>query len=170
MEAAPKRHYSDVKTLISWTAPGRPFRKKHREFYATSLLIVLFIELILFLFSQYALMFVVLTLYFFSIALAIVPPQDFHYKISTQGVKVEDHFYIWDELYDFYFKRIDGLEVLIIRTDMLMPAELKIPLGDVSHEHARQVLVEYLPYREIMQQTFLEKSGDWLAHNFPLER
>lgn len=170
MDSAQNHHYSDVKTLISWTAPGRPFRKKHKEFYMTSLLIVFLFELILFIFSQYLLMFVVITLYFFSLSLAIVPPQNYHYKINTQGIKVEDHFYIWEELYDFYFKRIDGLEVLIVRTNVLIPGELKIPLGEVSHEHIRKVLVNYLPYREVVKQTFLEKTSDWLAHNFPLER
>ena len=41
-----------VKTLLSWSAPGRPFRKKSRQFYMTVLLIAMLIEVILFLFSQ----------------------------------------------------------------------------------------------------------------------
>lgn len=162
--------YSDVKTLISWSAPARPYRKKGREFFYTGLLIVFLIEVILFVFSEYLLMFVVGTLYFLSIALAIVPPQNFHYRISTQGIKVEDHFFIWDELYDFYFKRIDGLQILIIRTRSVLPGELKVTLGDVPVDHIRRVLIGYLPFREVVKPSFMEKSGDWLAHNFPLER
>ena len=115
-------------------------------------------------------MFVLITLYFFSVALYSVPPQNFHYKVSTQGIKIEDHFYIWEELYDFYFKRINGAEVLIAHTHSIFPYELIIPLGDVSMNHMRNILINYLPYREVVRPTFMEKSGDWLAKNFPLER
>ena len=171
MERAAHGHsYNEIKTLVSWSAPGRPFRKKGKEFYISGLLIVFLVDVILFIFSEYLLMFVVIALYFFAVALAYVPPQNFHYKISTQGIKIEDHFYIWDELYDFYFKVIDGVEVLIVRSHSIIPGELKIPLGDVPIDHVRRVLVGYLPYREVVSPTFMEKSGDWLAKNFPLER
>lgn len=170
MEQHKNPHYQDVKTLISWSAPGRPFRKRGKEFYLSGLLIVFLVEVILFIFSEYLLMFVVLTLYFFAVALVSVPPQNFHYRISTQGVKVEDHFYIWDELYDFYFKKIEGLHVLIVRTHNIFPGELKIPLGDVPTDHVRRVMIGFIPYREVVKPTFMEKSGEWLAKNFPLER
>ena len=162
--------YSDVKTLVSWSAPGRPFRKKGKEFFYTGLLIVFLIEVILFIFSEYLLMFVVGTLYFFSVTLATIPPQNFHYRISTQGIKVEDHFFIWEELYDFYFKKFEGMEVLIVRTKSMMPGELKISLGEVPMDHIRRVLIGYLPYREVVKPSFMDKGGEWLAHNFPLER
>ena len=170
MEHQFNHSYSDVKTLISWSAPGRPFRKKGREFFLTSLLVVFLIEVILFIFSEYLLMFVVGTLYFFSFAMATVPPQNFHYRISTQGIKVEDHFFIWEELYDFYFKKFDGVEILIVRAKSLLPGELKISLGDVPSDHIRRVLIGYLPYREVVKLSFMDKSGDWLAKTFPLER
>ncbi len=38
----------EVKTLLAWTAPGRPFQKRRKEYYLTSLLILLFVEIILF--------------------------------------------------------------------------------------------------------------------------
>ena len=162
--------YSDVKTLISWSAPGRPYRKKGKEFYMSGLLIVFLVEVLLFIFSEYLLMFVILTLYFFAVALSIVPPQNFHYRISNQGIKVENHFYLWEELYDFYFKKIDGLTVLIVRSKDFFPGELKISLGEVPSDHVRRVLIGYIPYREVVVPTFMERSGDWLARNFPLER
>jgi hypothetical protein len=115
-------------------------------------------------------MVVLLALTFLSVALSIMPPHDFHYKITTEGIKVEDYFYIWEELYDFYFKRIDGVDVLVVRTHVMYPGELKISLGGVTRDHLRQVLVGYLPYREYVHPTFMEKSGEWLTKNFPLEK
>lgn len=162
--------YNDVRTLLSWTAPGRPFRKKGREFFLSVLLIFFLVEVVVFLFAQYQLMLAVGAVTFLSIVLATVPPKDFHYRISTEGIKIEDHFYIWGELYDFYFKRVDGVNTLVVRTEALIPGELRLTLDDLPKDHVRKVLINFLPYREVVRQTFMEKSGEWLSKNFPLDR
>ena len=161
---------TEVRTLLSWKAPGRPFRKRTKQYYLTVLLVMLLVEVILFLFSQYMLMIVVLSLVFVGFALAMVPPRDFQYRISTEGVMVEDHFFLWQELYDFYFKKRDGVEVLHIRTHAFIPGELSITLGDISKDHAKSVLLPFLPYREFIKPSFVDKAGDWLSKNFPLEK
>ena len=163
-------HENGVRTLLSWSAPGRPYSKRGREFYAGVALLVLLISIILFLFHEYLLMLTVFALTFLSLALSSVAPRNFHYRISNQGVKIEDSFFLWKELYDFYFKRISGMDVLIIRTEALIPGELQICLGDLTRDHVRHVMVGYLPYREVVRKTFVESSGDWLAKNFPLEK
>ncbi len=169
-QSAKEHDYADVRTLLSWTAPGRPFSEKGRQYYLSIVLIVILVETLLFLFSEYQLMVVVVALAFLAIALASVAPKTFHYRISTEGIKVEDYFYIWGELYDFYFKKMDNTDVLIVRTEAFLPGELKISLGDLSRDHVRQILVQYIPYREYVKPSFMEKAGEWLAHNFPLER
>lgn len=167
-ESQPSMH--EVKTLLSWHAPGRPFKKKSKEYYLTSLLIMLLVEIILFLFSQYPLMIVVLSFVFVAFALASVPPHDFRYKITTEGIMVEDQFFLWQELYDFYFKKRNGIDVLHIRTQAFIPGELTITLGDMNREHVKSILLSFLPFREFIKPTFMEKSADWLSRNFPLER
>lgn len=162
--------YHDVKTILSWRAPGRPFKKRKKEFYLTALLIALLIEVILFLFSEYLFMVVVASLVFVSFALAAIPPRDFHYKISTEGITIEDRFYLWQELYDFYFRRISGADTLHVRTQAYFPGEIIITIGDLSRDHVKRALLPFLPYREYVRPTFTEKAGDWLYRNFPLER
>lgn len=159
-----------VKTLLSWQAPGRPFKKRHKEFYLSALLIMFLVEIILFLFSQYMLMLVVLSLTFVAFSLSSVPPRNFHYRISTEGITIEDHFFLWIELYDFYFKKRYGVQVLHIRTKALIPGEITLTLGELSKEHVKDILLPFLPYREVIRSTFMERSGNWLSHNFPLER
>ena len=85
---------NDVVTALEWSAPGRPFEKKSKQYYLTALLIMLLVEIILFLFSEYLLMLVVVALVFVSFALASVPPKDFKYRISNEGVQVEDRFFL----------------------------------------------------------------------------
>jgi hypothetical protein len=162
--------YNEVRTLLSWTAPGRPFRKRSKQFYLTSLLIALLIEIILFLFSQYVLMFVVASVVFLGFALTSVPPKNFHYKISTEGVMIEDNFHLWQELYDFYFRRLEGEETLHIRTQAFLPGEIILTIGSLHREQVKQAILPFLPYREYVKPNFAERSGDWLVRNFPLEK
>jgi hypothetical protein len=164
------KHPRTVETILEWTAPGRPFKKRGKQYYLTSLLIMLLIEVILFLFSQYMLMLVVLSLLFVAFSLATIAPNNFKYRISTEGITIEDHFFLWQELYDFYFKKKEGVDVVHIRTHSFIPGELTLTLGDISRDHMRSVLLPHLPYREVVRSTFMEKSGDWLTKNFPLEK
>jgi hypothetical protein len=163
-------HAPDVRTLLAWVGPNRPFRKRHKEYYINILIILLAVEVILFLFSQYMLMILALAVVFLAFALATVPPQPFHYKISTQGITVEDHYFLWQELYDFYFRRQDNVDLLILRTKAYFPGELVIPLTDVHREHIKQILLPYLPFREFVKPSLFDRSADWLAKTFPLEK
>lgn len=160
----------DVRTYLTWEAPGRPFRERSREYFVNGFLIMGAVEIILFLFSQYLLMMVVFSLVFLSFALASVPPRPFHYRISSEGLLIEKSFFIWDELYDFYFLEHHGKQTLHITTKDFFPGELTITLGDISVDEIKAVLLPYLPFREHVEPTFIEKAGNWLEHNFPLEK
>ena len=149
--------YNEVKTLLSWTAPGRPFRKRSKQFYLTALLIALLIDIILFLFSQYMLMFVVASVVFLGFALTSVPPKNFHYKISSEGVTIEDNFHLWQELYDFYFRRLEGDDTLHIRTQAFLPGEIILTLGDVHRDQIKHAVLPFLPYREYVKPNFAEQ-------------
>lgn len=159
-----------VKTLLSWTAPGRPYKKRGKQYFMSVLLIALFVMVILFLFSEYLLIAVVASLVFVTFALALVPPHPYHYRISSEGITIEDHFYLWQELYDFYFRKQHDQDVLIIRTKAFLPGELSIVLGDIHTEQVKSAILPFLPFREVIHETFMEKSGNWLSKTFPLEK
>lgn len=163
-------HAHEVVTLLEWKAPGRPFRKRTKQFYLTAILIMLLVEIILFLFSEYVLMAVVVALVFVSFALATIPPRDFNYKISSEGIMIEDKFFLWQELYDFYFKKAEGINTVRVRTQSYFPGELTLTLGNEDEGKIKQAILPYLPFREYIKPTFTEKSADWLAKNFPLEK
>lgn len=130
---------------------------------------MLLVEIVLFLFGQYALMAVVAALVFMTFALAAVPPTDFRYVISTEGITIEDRFFLWQELYDFYFKNDERTQMLIVRTHSYFPGELYLTLGQMDREHVKTVMIPYLPYREVVTPTFMDKAGDWLKRTFPLD-
>jgi len=163
-------NYNQVKILLSWSAHGRPYIQRGKQFFMTALLIAFLIEIILFFFSQYLLMAVVASLVFMGFAFSLVPPRNFHYKISSEGITVENHFYLWRELYDFYFIRKEGMDILHVRTVDFLPGELIITLGDIHKNQVLNAMLPYLPFREYVEPDFMEKSGEWLINNFPLER
>ena len=159
-----------LKTLLSWSAPGRPFQRKSKEYFLNVLVILFLVEVILFLFAQFALMALVLSLVFLAFTLSTVAPHDFHYKITTEGIMIEDHFFLWQELYDFYIRHINGEDVVVVGTKTWYPGELTIVLGVMHKEQVRDLLVQFIPYREYVKPTFMEKSSVWLEKNFPLDR
>src|ERR1700722_776514 len=161
--------YEDIQTYLSWHAAGRPYKRHSVQYFTNSALILIAVEIILFLFSQYLLMALVFSLAFLAFTLAAVPPGNLYYRISNQGIRIEDHYFIWDELYDFYFLQHYGQEVLHIRTKDYFPGELTIVLGDVPVQQVKSVLLRFLPFREYVKPTFVEKAGNWLEKNFPLE-
>jgi len=114
-------------------------------------------------------MVVVVSLVFVSFALASVAPKDFHYRISNEGIMIEDRFFLWKELYDFYFIKAYGIETLRIRTESFLPGELVLTIENIDKEKLLNTLTPYLSYREYVKPTFMEKSADWLSTNFPLE-
>ena len=167
-----ERHTPNYKvtTLLEWKAPQRPFKKRTSVYFRSAMLIAFLLEIILFMFQDYIGMLVVLAFLFLIFAMGSVPPHESDFKISTEGFAFDDHFFLWQELYDFYFKTHLNTRVLYIRTMALIPGELYVPLGTtVTEEQVKSTLAHYIPFREVVQQTFLEKSGEWLGRTFPLE-
>lgn len=164
------KHTYAVQTLLSWSAPGRPFQKKTKEYFLNILVIALLFEIILFLFGQYFLMALILALIFLAYTLNTVPPHNYHYKITTEGLQVEDDFFLWQELYDFYFKKQNGEMTLVLGTKTFLPGELVVVIGEMHPEHVRDIILPYLPYREVVKPTFMDKAAHFLEKNFPLDR
>ena len=161
---------TQVKTLLSWHAAGRPFRRREKEYYINIAVITLALLVILFLFSQYLLMLLALAVVFLNYALTTVAPHDFRYRITNQGITIENHFYYWDELYDFYFKNEDGEQMLHVATRYYFPGELILTLGTIHREQIQSVLIKYISYREVVRPSYMERAGEWLSRTFPLEK
>ena len=159
----------EVKTLLEWEAPSRPFRKKDRSYYTTIAIIVILLILIAFLAQEFLLIGVLLALTFVSYVLAFVPPGDVEYRISTQGVTIGEHFYFWHELDSFWFKKKDGINVLFIQTHLRFPGQLMVVLGTSDEESVKKEVAKFLPFSEKPQVSILDKWAEGFQKHFPLE-
>lgn len=159
----------EIRTLLSWEAPARPFRKKDRSYYTTIAVLAILLMLIAFLAHEFLLIGVILSFAFVAYVLAFVPPHIIKYKISTQGITIGEDFYFWHFLDSFWFKEKDGSKVLHIQTNLRFPAQLMLVLGDQDEEKVKKTVARFLPFVEVPYKSWMEKWTEGLQKHFPLE-
>ncbi|MDO8429140.1 MAG: hypothetical protein Q7S88_00750 [Candidatus Daviesbacteria bacterium] len=158
-----------VKTLLSWRAPSRPYRKKDRSYYTTIAIIVVLLILIAFLAQEFLLIGSILALSFVAYVLGFIPPEDIDYKISTQGVTIGEHFYHWDVLDSFWFNEREGYKILNLATAMRFPSQLMIVLERDQEDKVQEEVAKFLPFHEIAPKSTMENWAEKLQKYFPLE-
>lgn len=162
-------YYDPVRTLMSWKAPSRPYRKKERSYYTTVALLIVLVSMIAFFWGERLLIGALLALGFLVYVLNFTPPQDIEYKISTQGITIGDHFYHWEELDSFWFSKKEGQNILNVLTKFRFPGLLMLVMGETPEEELKTVTARYLPFHEIAPKSTLEKWSESLQKHFPLE-
>lgn len=176
-QSEPTPHYSDyddddynvVQDLLVWTAPSRPYRKKDRSFYTVALVLIVLGGLVALPISGPLFGVALMALLFVAFVLDRMPPEDIQYKISTQGVTVDNHFYHWHDLDSFWLGDKDNHQLMYIRTRYRYPALLMVMLGPVAENQIKGVVAHFLPFQEIAPKSMLEDWSRTLQKHFPLE-
>lgn len=161
--------YNPVRTLLSWHAPARPYRRKDRSYYTTVIALFVLICLIAFLMGNKLLIGVILAIVFVIYVLNFIPPEEIEYKISTQGLTIGDHFYHWQQLDSFWIEEKDGHQTLFVPTLLRFPALLMLLLDGVDTEEIKRICARFLPFHEIVPKSIFEKWTESLKKHFPLE-
>ncbi len=103
--------------------------------------------------------------------IASIPPRHVTYIISSEGFLIDDHAFLWQELYDFYFRTEHDVQVLHMRAHNPLLGEVIAPLkSEEEKETVKGYLLHFLPFREVIGKDFMEKSSDWLTKTFPMDR
>lgn len=165
----PRLNFNPIKTLLSWKAPSRPYRKKDRSYYTTAILLLVIVSAIAFLFGERLLIGALLAFGFIVYVLNFITPEEIDYKISTQGITIGEHFYHWQELNSFWLSEKDGFKTLNIPTYLRFPAQLIVPIGEVNEEQIKRIVGRFLPFHEIAPKTMLDRWSESLQKHFPLE-
>lgn len=168
-EVGEEDNQNPVRTLLTWRAPARPFRKKDRSYYTTASILVILISMIALLAGEMILIGALFAFLFLVYVLNFIPPEEVEYKISTQGVTIGNHFYHWQELDSFWFSEKEGFKILNILTQIRFPGQLIIILGNQDEEEVKRAVAKYLPFHEIAPQTLIDKWSEGLQKHFPLE-
>ena len=62
------------------------------------------------------------------------------------------------------------MDVLIVSTKSYLPGELTIVLGEMQPDQVKNILLPYLPFREFVKPSFIERASEWVSKTFPLEK
>ena len=158
-----------LKSLVEWTAPARPFRRKDRSFFINSAIVAILLCLILLLMGEYLAILAILGLIFVTYVLNLTPPGEVGYKTTNQGITIDEHFYPWNNLEYFWFTHKDGHRILNVLTDLKFPSVLIMPLGEQDEDHLRRSLSKYLVFLEVAPRTLMDRWSERLQRHFPFE-
>ncbi|NQU83513.1 MAG: hypothetical protein HQ536_02270, partial [Parcubacteria group bacterium] len=95
----------ELKTLLTWKAPCRPFKKRDREFWTTVLTIIFLISLILLFVKEWFLIATIFSLTFVYYVLSTVPPEEVEYSLTNRGVRFIENEYPWENFYRFWISK-----------------------------------------------------------------
>ncbi len=155
-----------VKTLYSWKAPERIFIRRNRKWYSYLFLLLLIIILVLLFLKQFIIIAPIAALGFVAYVMASVPPHHITHKLTNEGVTTENKSYLWTELYDFWLVTKGGQKMIELDTYLNYPRRLVLLVGEGELEKIKEVMLQYIPFREIPRETFMDKAANFLSERF----
>ncbi len=161
---------SDNQVLLSWEALSRPFRPRSKEFYRTALALIFLVAIILLFIGEFLLIGVIFATFFVVYALSTVPPERIKNKITRLGIETGGHFHKWEQMYEFWFDEKSGQKMVVIRMLLGFPSHLQLVLDSVPIDDVKKLIGEKIPYREIPERTFLDRTSVWLSEKIPFEK
>ncbi|MFZ5365856.1 MAG: DUF5673 domain-containing protein [Patescibacteria group bacterium] len=158
----------EVKTLLSWKAPIRPFKTRNREFWTTVGSIAFLLAVILLFIKEWLLIVVIAALIFVYYVLSSVPPEEIEHQITNRGVRFASKEYLWEEISQYWISEKWGQKILNLETKFRFPGRLELLFKVGDEGKIREILKKYLP-EETPPPSFLDRASSWLAKKVPLE-
>lgn len=147
--------------LVTWTAPGRPFKRYSRRFYVKIFSIVGIVSIIVFIAEGVMPVVLLVSFIFLFYVLSTVPPDDVEHKITNKGVKVAGKETGWQNMLRFWFLSKSGSDVLVFETTSL-PGRMELVINPEIKDRLKKEVSAYVPYEEI-RPSLLDRFVDFLA-------
>lgn len=151
--------------LVTWVAPARPFKKRNKEFYVTTIAIAAVIGFILFLAEGFLPVILIISLVFLFYVMSTVPPDNIEYKITSKGIKFGEKRTDWNRMKRFWFSRRFDNELLIVELTTI-PGRLEIVTNSEIKDRIKKEISEYLVHEEV-PPSFFDKAAVWFSKKLP---
>lgn len=168
-QSPPDDEYDPVRQLLTWNAPARPHMSRGRSFYTTVATLIILLSCIALFFQEWLLIGAMIAFGFLVYVLNFIAPGDIAYRLSTQGITIGEHFYHWDELDSFWFEKKGDQHLMYVLTRFRFPGMLIMVLGENNQEQVKRIAAMYLPFREIVPKSTMDKWSDALQRYFYIE-
>lgn len=154
--------------LFEWEAPDRyEFKFSNRPFLIIIILSLFFI-LLLAILRNYFLMGSVVALLFLVYVAGTTKPQIVKHKITARGIDTGGRLYEWFIFKNFYFTKKGEQLMLLVETNLRIPAMLMFLVSEKDKGAIFVLLQEKLLYKDIRKQGRLEKMN--YGEYIPLEK
>lgn len=160
----------ELKTLLEWQAPSRPFKKRDRDYFTTIGAMVFLIVVILFFMKEWLFICAILSLTFLVYVLNTIPPEEVGHKITNKGVESAGHIYAFSDLREFWFTQKFNHPMLVIQTKLRFPGRVLMLLNNTEEKRVKEILSTYLPFKASPEKTWMDNAADWLSQKVPLEK
>jgi len=151
--------------LVVWTAPGRPFKRRDRQFYVTTFAIAGIVSLILFLAEGLMPVILIISLVFLYYVLSTVQPENVEYRVTTKGIKIAGKLTEWQYLNRYWFSDRFDNELLVVDT-ILLPGRIEFVINPEVKEKLKKEVSAYIPYEEV-PPSGLDRVTNWFASKLP---
>lgn len=162
----PQSEVFRIETLYNWSSPERLFIPRNRKWFIYLFLTVLLIIVVLLFVQQFIIIAPVAAIGFVSYILATVPPHEINHKLTTEGINSGGHSYLWQEMSDFWITRKGDEKLIHIDTYLAYPKRVIILVGNADLEQIKQIMIQFIPFREIPKENFLDKTLNYLTEKF----
>jgi len=158
-----------LKTLLAWSAPERPFKRRDREYFTTIGAIVFLLAVILLFLKEWILIAVIIALVFVTYIMATVEPRKIEHKITNRGIITSGKRYNWDVLGRFWISQKWDQKMLQVESLVGLPRQLTLLLGEANQNQIKKTLSQHLSYEE-PEKTWADNASEWLSRRVPLEK
>jgi len=153
------------KDLFTWKAPTRPFKRRDREFWVTTIAMAGIAGLILFLVEGFMPVILIISIVFLFYILSTVEPEEAEYKVTNKGIKIAGKRTDWENMLRFWFaKRFDS-ELLIFET-LGLGGRMELVISLKDKERLKKILSTYLTEEEVSPSN-IDKLASWFSKKLP---
>lgn len=153
------------KELVSWIGPSRPFKRRDRKFYITTISIAGLFALVMFLVEGFLPVILIISIVFLFYVLSTVEPENIEYKVTTKGIEIAGRKTEWRMARRFWFTNRFGSTLLVVET-VAFPGRLEVVIPANQKEEIMKALGDYLTHEEAPPSS-LDKAANWFAKRMP---
>ena len=158
----------EEKVLFEWEAPERAYQKKGKDFWVTSVAILILVSVILIFINEFFLIMALISVLFVYYALSSVPPGMVKNKLTNRAVYFGELRYEWNGLQNFWFKKSLSNQTINFDTMLRFPRMVSLVIDPKDQEKLKEIAVKRIPLLE-NSPTFVDKLTKWFSDRLPLE-
>jgi len=152
--------------LYSWKSPERLYVPRNNKWFLYLFSLILIVILVLLFIHEFIIIAPVAAVGFVTYIIATVPPHIGEHKLTNEGINTANHSYLWSELYDFWLTEKYGETIVNIDTKLNYPNRLTIVVGEGDKVRIKEIMAQFIPFREIPKMSWMDHITDYLSSKF----